>query len=178
MSPISEVEGLKAIDEVLSQIEDAATRERILRWAWAKFSPEEPPAGKSQSKRKARKPKAKKAAKPKGAYSMVKDLNLRPSGKTSLKDFVDEKQPSTNQEKCVVAVYYLLNKLGMAKVTARHVYTCFKTMNWRVPANLDNALGLVAFRKGWLDTSSMEDIKLTTHGDNLIEHDLPRKKDK
>jgi hypothetical protein len=28
---------------------------------------------------------------------------------------------------------------------------------------------------GWLDTSDSEDIKITSSGENLVEHDLPGK---
>jgi len=109
------------------------------------------------------------------AVSAVKDLNLRPNGKQSFVDFVADKEPSTNYERCLVSVYYLSEVLGLDEVGANHVYTCFKAhKNWRNPADLRNTLAKTASRKNWLDTSNMEAIKLTPQGMNAVEHDLPR----
>jgi hypothetical protein len=107
---------------------------------------------------------------------MVRDLNLKPKDKKSFADFVAEKQPSSNFEKCAVAVYYLKNELSIDAVTPSHVFTCFKDAHWRVPPNLPNALAVTAHRKGWVDTRDTTSLAITTHGENLIEHDLPRKK--
>jgi len=110
--------------------------------------------------------------------SIVRDLNLKPSGKKSFREFAAEKQPASNLEKSVVAVYYLHHELGLSAVTVGHVGTCFKDASWRVPSNFANTLAETASRRGWLDTRSMADINVTTHGENLIEHDLPRSKSK
>jgi hypothetical protein len=46
-------------------------------------------------------------------------------------------------------------------------------MKWRVPADLANTLQYTASKDGWLDTKKMDDIKVTTIGENVVEHDLP-----
>jgi hypothetical protein len=69
----------------------------------------------------------------------------------------------------------LKTELGVSNVTLSHVFTCFKDAHWRVPPDLANALALTAHRKGWVDTRDTDDLSVTTHGENLIEHDLPRK---
>jgi len=178
MTGVSELDAMKSIDNALSGVSDPLTRDRILKWAWAKFSStpssllgDENP--KKKAKGKAPKKGAKGPAKSKTSRTMLKTLNLTPSGKISFKDFVGEKQPSSNLERCVVAVHYVANILQEASVTADHVFTCFKIQHWRLPADIDNTLQYVASQKGWLDTANMSDIKLTTHGDNLIEHELP-----
>lgn len=181
MSTMSELEAMKLIDDSLSQFDDPATRDRILEWAWSKFSSQPTPTGsrkedKKGKKTKKNKGKVKKATKPKFAISMVKDLDLNPSDKQTFADFVAEKKPSSNHEKSVSCVYYLQHILEKAPITSSHVFTCFKVMGWRLPSNLDNTLQWVASQKGWLDTRSMANIKVTTHGENLIEHDLPHKK--
>lgn len=190
---ISEVDAIKTVDDALRDLADAPACERVLRWAWARYVPSAAPAGQpvleapphAPSSRSARKtktgggskaPKAKGAARKAKSVSMVRDLNLKAKGKKSFADFVEEKQPKSNSEKCTVAVYYLKNELGVAAVTTSHIFTCFKDAHWRVPPNLSNALALTAHRKGWLDTRDLENVDLTTHGENLIEHDLPRKK--
>jgi len=55
---------------------------------------------------------AKKTRRTKGGASyspvqVVRDLNLRPNGSASFDEFVKQKNPSDNQEKFAVAVYYL-----------------------------------------------------------------------
>jgi hypothetical protein len=60
-------------------------------------------------------------------------------------------------------------------VTVSAVYTFFKTLNWPLPADLKNALQQ-AGSAGWLDTADAENIKLTSTGENLVEHSLPPSK--
>jgi hypothetical protein len=185
MAAISEIDALKAVDEALSGLEDAAARDRVLRWAWEKFCTKPIPKTlheESEPDAEPRKPRRKAGAKstqakPKGkgklSPSIVKDLNLKPSGKKSLDAFSNEKKPGSNQQKCALSVYYLRNELGLKQVGADHVYTCFKHMKWRVPSDLRNTLQYTASKDGWLDTAEMSDIKMTAIGDNLVEHDLP-----
>jgi hypothetical protein len=143
--------------------------------------PKKRPAGrKKAAKRPAKaageKKAAKRAARRSGkGPSIVKDLNLRPSGKKTFKAFADEKQPQTHHERCVVAVHYLKNTLGIDGVTVDHVFSCYRDMNWRLPTNFANSLQVTSSLKGWLDTSDMDNIRLTVPGTNFVEHDLPAK---
>jgi len=38
MAKISEVDALKAIDEALAGLDDQQTKDRVLKWAWDKYS--------------------------------------------------------------------------------------------------------------------------------------------
>lgn len=187
MSKPSEIDVMKTIDEQLTALEDAAARQRILRWATDKFfgGPGVPlapvtnlgtPVGAlNNTATTAKRPFKPAKNAPASSLVLVKDLNLKPSGKRSFKDFAAAKTPGSNYEKCLVAVYYLKNELGLAKVGVNHVYTCFKVEGWRVPSDLVNTLQWAASQEGWFDTKDREDIKLTTHGENHLEHDMPRK---
>ncbi len=106
----------------------------------------------------------------------VKDLNLRPEGKTSWRDFYDQKKPNTQEHKITVAIFYLKNILEIDKLTPHHIFTCFKDVNARTPKHLPQAIRDIAKRKGWLDTSERGNIKITNHGENFVEHDLPPSK--
>lgn len=119
--------------------------------------------------------KASKKGKAKSIIALDKGLNLSPSGKKSASDFAAEKAPANSMQKCVVAVYYLRDILETEKISVSMVYTVFKTLGWVVPADLKNTLQK-AGSEGWLDTSDGEDIRLTSMGENLIEHSLPPKK--
>ena len=109
--------------------------------------------------------------------SILKDLNLKPKSKKSFDAFVTEKKPVSNFDKVTVAIYYLEHTLGISKVSVNHVYTFFKQIKWRVPADLANTIAQAGTR-GLLDNSDSENIKLGTHGENLVEQDLPKKKGK
>lgn len=189
MTPISEIEAITTLDNVLSQFQDTSTRERVLKWALDKFGTKSQLTPKStadnrdghqltKKKTKTNSKKSKPSSKARIRPSILKDLNLSPKGKKTFKDFAQQKQPESNQEKCTVSIYYLQQELGIDTVSVNHIYTCYKNIGWKV-ANLYNVLAITASRKGWIDTRNMEAIILTTHGENLVEHDLPRpKKDK
>src|SRR5205823_2576602 len=110
--------------------------------------------------------------------SLSKDLNLKPKGNQSFDEFVQIKDPKSLYEKCTIAVYYLRTELSITGVSASHVYTCFKHMKWKLPADLGNTLSYTASQHGWLDTSNMQDLNVTAMGENLVEHDLPKKSKK
>jgi hypothetical protein len=130
-----------------------------------------------------KKKKAKRAKKKTGnikktkstSLSIIKDLNLKPRNKKTIDAFIADKQPSSLLEKTATCVYYLGHTLSIKGICYNHVFTCFKHLKWRLPADLPNMMQQ-AGTKGWLDTSSNDDIKITTHGENLIEHDLPKTK--
>jgi hypothetical protein len=187
---MSEVKAIEAVDVALGALE-AEERARVLGWALAKYGaaaqivptahkpaasakPVEsaPPGNAGMSTAKAKTSKASK--KSKTIISMDKNLNLSPSGKKSAAQFAAEKSPTNVKEKCVVAVYYLRDIIEMEKVTAQAVFTYFKHLQWPVPADLKNTLQQ-AGTEGWLDTADSEDIKLTSLGENLVEHNLPAK---
>ena len=125
----SEIDALKAIDDALSKIDDSKARDRILEWAFKKYSSSPLPPNLIEddgdgdtrvTKKKTAKKKKKAKKKGKGQsvtnLSIVKDLNLKPSGKKSFKEFVEAKKPSSNQEKCVVSVYYLNRELKLPNI--------------------------------------------------------------
>ncbi len=106
--------------------------------------------------------------------AIVKSLNLQPSDKESLKDFVARKRPKTQEEHIAVYIYYLKHLLEEPNIGFDHIYTCFRETGERVPGNLPQTCRNAASRGGWIDTADANDLKRTTRGDNLVEKDLPR----
>lgn len=104
---------------------------------------------------------------------VVKELDLRPKGKTSFRDFVAAKNPMNNHDKHAVVIYYLSNEAGLPNVTSDHVFTAWREMNWRLPPDFNQSLRLTASKKRYLDTSNSEDLRLLSTGVNRVEHDLP-----
>ena len=180
MTDIAELDAMKLIDDVLKQIHDQNTLNRILVWANSKFGKNIKlidGSGKSSARSSGKsKKKSKSSSKSKAKFTptQVKDLDLSPKDSKSLKEFNDEKMPTNIEERGTAAVYYLRHILEIDQASINHVFTCFKHLKWRIPANLPNALQR-AGSKGWLDTSDREDLITTPQGDNLIEYDLPKK---
>jgi hypothetical protein len=103
----------------------------------------------------------------------IKDLNLNPQGKVSAKKFAEQKAPSNAKQKCVVAIYFLREQIGLSTISADHVFTYFKSAGWPIPADLLNTMQQ-AGTAGWLDTADGKDLKITHLGENLVEHELPQ----
>jgi len=106
---------------------------------------------------------------------IVPDLDLSPVGKPSLKQFITEKGPEGTPETLTCLVFYLKTVAGISKVSPNHLYTCYKHLGAKVPQIYDG-LRNTRGRKGWLDTTDFEDVKLTRLGENFVEQDLPRRK--
>lgn len=182
---MDELDALKAISERLEKLA-ADERTRVIAWINAKYAgtvgatPMPPPTpavtvSTKTTKKSGGDQKGSKKSKAKSIIALDKSLNLSPSGKKSAAQFATEKSPANSMQKCVVAVYYLRDILELEKISVSMVYTVFKTLGWVVPADLKNTLQK-AGSEGWLDTGDAEDIKLTSMGENLIEHSLPPKK--
>lgn len=162
---------------------DAATATEIIALAMggASSSQSRPRSGTSTRTRAPRsKPtaggKSTKTKRRAGAPSVVKDLSLRPKGKTAFVDFTAEKSPTTHQHKQVVIVYWLRHVAELSEgITADHVNTCYVEANWPRPSDLRNGLAVTSKAKGWFDTSDLSNIRLTARGEDEVQHNLPPK---
>jgi hypothetical protein len=148
--------------ESLSGTAGAGTTERVTR------------RRKPKETRKGTQRRQTKGAHKRSTPTRLKDLNLRPKGSQAFADFVADKQPSSDHEKKLVAVYYLTNVLEMEGVTVDHVYSCYKEMNWKIAPDLDASLRMTASKKAWLDTGDMSSIRVAIPGENHVEQDLPK----
>jgi hypothetical protein len=129
-----------------------------------KYSSDQPAAAKSPGKHSF-------------TYNIVKtlDLSIREHDQ-SLKDFFLEKSPKSALETNAVFVYYLQKLAGVRNITINHIYTCYKDVKVKVPGALRQSVIDTSFKKGWIDTKSLEDITISIQGENLVEHDLPKQK--
>jgi hypothetical protein len=184
MSEKSEGDVIKAIDDAMSGVDEQAQK-RVGTWFNLKFSNNEalPSVRQSESVKQPHPVKAvnnKKltgAKKSKTTFKRIKDWDLSPPSKISASAFANEKNPTSQKQKCVVAAYYISHILEFEAVTIDHIFSFFKDLNWIVPANLPNTLHQ-AGSEGWLDTSDSENLIITNRGENLIEHQLPTAKAK
>jgi hypothetical protein len=111
----------------------------------------------------------------KKTVTAARNLDFRPAGKESLKDFANSKQPANNHERNVVAVHYLAEVLGQSPIDATHVVACYLECGWTPPADPANSLQVTTSTKNWLDTADMTNITLTPTGQSYVRHDLPKK---
>ena len=108
---------------------------------------------------------------------MLSDLDLSGGGKVErLKDYFAKYSTNSNLVRNLIFVYYLQNELKISGITIDHVFTCYRDVGVKVPGALQQSLWDTR-KKGWLDTKNSEDIKVTVHGLNYLEHDLPTKSD-
>lgn len=137
----------------------------------------EPEDAQPNRKSRARKPKGSSAGKRSKSVStqIDRNLDLRPADKQSLADFAKEKDVRSNYDKSMVSIYWLRRVAEYEPVGLQQVLTCYRQMQWKVPADLANQLAQLAARKGLLDTSNMEEIALTLLGEQFVELDLPKK---
>lgn len=178
---MDEIEAMKAVDGAMADLNDDARR-RVLAWACSKFgaassSPELVSTGVGANTTSIKVVRAKENHKAKGTkktklvMAVDKALNLMPPQKISSNEFASKLTPGNHQEKGVVAVYYISKILDMPSVNISQVYTFYKHLSWKVPADLANALRKAGVL-GWLDTSDQNDIKVTVGGENYIEHNM------
>lgn len=122
---------------------------------------------------------SKKRASSNGAQpTIVKDLDLSGTSKgvERLKDFHASYKIASNIERNLVFLYYLQNKLEISPITPNHVFTCYRDVSVKVPAALVQSLRDTANRRGWIDTSDTNNLKVTFPGINHLEHDLEKAK--
>ncbi|KXC05170.1 hypothetical protein [Microbacterium hominis] len=96
-----------------------------------------------------------------------KNLELSPTGKQSLADFVAEKKPSTQIEKYTVCIFWMLNIAEYPKAGISQIVTCYHAMNWALPTNIRNTASQ-AGKKEFDNTAGLDDIKLSSLGRNLV----------
>jgi hypothetical protein len=111
------------------------------------------------------------------SYTVMPDLDLHPDGAISLVEFYKQKAPSDQQEQIAVFLHYLLRVAKVAAITDRHLYTCYKDVSEKVPPDILNVVRNTAHRKGWVDSTSGQNLRLTVPGENYVEHELPKRKE-
>jgi hypothetical protein len=109
------------------------------------------------------------------SFKLLGNLNLNPKGKKSLKDYISIYIIKNNFMSNLLFVYYLKSYCSeIGSITLDHIYTCYKNVSIKAPLNLYQSIIDTKNRKGWLDTTNMNDIKITTGGENAVEHEFKR----
>jgi hypothetical protein len=104
------------------------------------------------------------------------DVDFYPNGSQPLKEFVAEKQPKTDKDKCLVFCVYLQETLKLVPYGAGHIMAAFNEIDHEIPADLPATLRNMRVgkkgSKGFLDITDLENIRVTTNGLNRVRHQL------
>ena len=100
------------------------------------------------------------------------NLNFRPDGKQSFKEFLEDKSSKSDLETVLATVYYMQNVMTLSKVGPSHVMTAFKEAGKAIPADLRQTIRNVKNSRMWLNFTDIDDIRTTTQGDNFVEHEM------
>lgn len=103
---------------------------------------------------------------------LVPELDLVQKGGTSLRDFFSQKGPGTAEEQVLVCAYYMTHHAKVSPMGPGHILTCFTHLGERRPLDLRQTIRNVARKRGWLGCADMNDLKVTTEGDNYVQHEL------
>lgn len=173
---MSEVKAIGDIDVILSGLTEDECQ-RVIHWTLSKYGKaattqtgpvlsSKQPASKSSPKgQPTTSSKSKKAT-----FTMLKDLQLKPSSKQSFDDFMAPLKLASHKDKILVAVYYLQRILEV-EVSYDHIYTVYKASTWKLPSDLKNMVAQTG-SAGWIDASNGSNIVLAVLGENRVEHDL------
>jgi hypothetical protein len=113
---------------------------------------------------------------PVSELEVIQDLNLKKEGRApALREFYQLKAPQAFSEHNAVFVYYLKRLKSLDGITPSHIFTCYQEVNARKPGAFYQSLLDTARVKGWINTRDTSDIRITTVGENFVEHDLPKK---
>ncbi len=128
-------------------------------------------------KKKKEIPQKRKATPKNSNPKMVNDLDL--SGRdcgTSLKDFYNQYKVKSNLEKNLMFLYYLKNIMNEEKIGINHIFTCYRNIDGvKIPGNLEQSIRDTRTSKSWIDYKRINELSITVHGINFIEHDIKKK---
>lgn len=103
------------------------------------------------------------------------DLSGGPAGR--LRDFYEQYEVTSNFERNLIFLYFMQHKMGIEGITQDHVFTCYRDIpGIKSPVALRQGLLDTDNRKNWIDASNPDALKVSVHGVNYLEHDMPRKK--
>jgi len=104
---------------------------------------------------------------------LVGDIDFVPAEKTPLKQLFADKGPRSDMDQTLVLCHFLQHTVGCPKFGPGHILSGFKHVGKPVPKDLKTTIRNMK-KKAWLNFADIEDIRLTTEGENRVEHVLGR----
>lgn len=103
---------------------------------------------------------------------LVPNLNFRPTENPTFREFIDQKNAESDVEVVTAAVYYMQHIMNVEKIGPAHVMTAFKDASKPIPVDLKQTIRNIKKSKMWVNFTDLEDIRMTTQGDNHVEHEM------
>ena len=103
---------------------------------------------------------------------LIGDLDFLPEGKPALKAYFTEKAPTSDMDQVLVLCYYLQHILELSAIKPGHILSGFRHVGKPVPVDLKQTIRNIKKEKAWLSFTDLESIRMTTEGDNRVEHEL------
>jgi len=103
---------------------------------------------------------------------LVGDIDFVPKGKQSLKELFAHKNPDSDLDQILVICYFLQHVVEVTSIGPGHILSGFKHVGKPVPKDLKQTIRNLKKQKAWLGFTKIDEIRLTTEGDNRVEHEL------
>ena len=97
-------------------------------------------------------------------HTFLPDFNLAPTGVSAWKDFAAERDPQSDNDKCLVASLWIQTHGGVDPFTGNHLFTCFRAMDWKTQVDMIQPLRGLKSKKSYYDNPSHGKWRLTTIG--------------
>lgn len=104
------------------------------------------------------------------------DYDFRPSGVEGIKEFYEKYKSTSNMENNLIFAYYFQEKRNEKEMSIDLIYSAYRHVGLKIPSFPQSLIDTKA-RKGWIDTSNMQEIKVTRAGINFIEHEIGKSND-
>lgn len=104
--------------------------------------------------------------------AMVPDLNFRPDGHPTLREFFGQKEPSSDMEQILVVIYYMQHMMALSKIGPGHIRTALHDVGKSIPLDLKQTVRNMSGKKAWVKFSDLNDITTATAGENHVRHDM------
>jgi hypothetical protein len=102
----------------------------------------------------------------------IGDIDFVPKEGKSLKTFFTEKSPASDMDQILVICHFLQYSSQSVQIGPGHILSGFRHVGKPVPKDLKQTIRNMKDKKAWLGYASFDDIRLTTEGDNRVEHEL------
>lgn len=103
---------------------------------------------------------------------LIGDIDFVPNDHQSLKEFFADKNPGSDIDQVLVLCYFLQHMLKLETIGPGHILSGFKHVGKPVPKDLKQTIRNIRRNKAWIGFSDIKNIRLTTEGDNRVEHEL------
>ena len=94
--------------------------------------------------------------------------------KPYIKDFANDKNPSSNQEKALVLAYYLKKYEGKEKFGVEDIKELWIVSEFKPPKYIKQTLRDVKNKKRWFERVDSGIYELTMHGEHFVKRELPK----